>query len=481
MPPERFRELGHRLVDWVADYWASLEDRPVSAGTKPGDVLGALPEHAPESPGGPGEWDAIVRDLDALIAPNLVHWQSPRFFGYFPCNGSAPAVLGELVSAALGVNGMLWATSPAATELETRVLDWCCDLYGLPGAFKSTGAGGGVIQGTASEAAVCALIAARVRDGADPRSVAVVCSEHAHSSIAKAAMVAGVADGPEDHAHIRLVRTREDGSMDPEDLRAKLATTDGVRPAMVVGTLGATSTGAFDDLNEIASTVAEVCPGERKPWLHVDAAWAGSAFVCPEHRAPLAGVEHADSFCTNPHKWGLTTFDCDLFWVRDRRALVGALSITPEYLRNAATEAGSVIDYRDWQVPLGRRMRALKLWFVVRHYGAEGLRAHIRKGVELAGEFESWARADGRFEVPVARSLGLVCFRLKGPDELSERLLGEVNARGRVLMSHTRVPVGPTRTPTYLIRLAVGATLTERRHVEEAWAAVRAGADAVLG
>ncbi|MEQ8770208.1 MAG: pyridoxal-dependent decarboxylase [Phycisphaerales bacterium] len=468
MTPDAFRREGHKLVDWIADYWASLEGRPVSGGTQPGDVLGALPEGPPESPGGAGAWDAIVRDLDTIITPNLTHWQSPGFFAYFPCNGSGPGVLGELVSAGLGVNGMLWSTSPAATELETRMLDWAADLHGLPASFKSTGEGGGVIQGTASEAALCALVAAIKRSGRDPRACAVVCSDQAHSSIAKAGMVAGVAEGPEDDRHIRLVRTDASGAMDHEHLREQMAERDGVRPVMVVATLGTTGTGAFDDLNDVANAAGDV-------WVHVDAAWAGSAFVCPEFRGPMEGIGRADSVCLNPHKWGLVTFDCDLFWVRDRRALIDALSITPEYLRNAATDAGSVIDYRDWQVPLGRRMRALKLWFVYRHYGAEGLRAHIREGVGLAEAFESWVRGDDRFEIVAPRSLSLVCFALRAGDDATERLVREVNGRGAIMVSHTRAG------GRYVVRFAVGATLTRRRHVERAWAEIRAAADAVLG
>lgn len=468
MTPDEFRREGHRLVDWIADYWGSLETRPVTGGTRPGDVLAALPESPPESPGGADEWDAIVRDLDAIVAPNLTHWQSPGFFAYFPCNGSGPGVLGELVSAGLGVNGMLWSTSPAATELETRMLDWAADLHGLPACFKSAGEGGGVIQGTASEAAVCALVAAIKRSGRDPRACAVVCSDQAHSSIAKAAMIAGVAEGPEDGVHVRLVRTDAAGSMDAGHLREQMGDRGGVRPVMVVATLGTTGTGAFDDLDAVAAASGDA-------WLHVDAAWAGSAFVCPEFRGPMAGIERADSVCLNPHKWGLVTFDCDLFWVRDRRALIDALSITPEYLRNDATDAGAVIDYRDWQIPLGRRLRALKLWFVYRHYGAEGLRSHIRAGVELASAFESWVRADDRFEIVTPRSLSLVCFALRAGDDATERLVGELNRRGSIMVSHTRVG------GRYVVRFAVGATLTRRRHVERAWGEIRAAADAVLG
>ncbi len=472
MTPEAFRREGHRIIDWIADYWASLEDRRVSPATQPGDVLRALPGHAPESPGGDDEWDSIVRDLDEIVTPNLTHWQSPGFFAYFPCNGSGPGVLGELVSAGLGVNGMLWSTSPAATELETRMLDWAAELHGLPECFRSTGAGGGVIQGTASEAAVCALVAAIKRSGRDPRACAVVCSDQAHSSIAKAAMVAGVAGGPEDGAHIRLVRTDAAGAMDPAHLREQMEERGGVRPVLVVATLGTTGTGAFDDLHAVADAADR---GGERAWVHVDAAWAGSAMVCPEFRGPMSGVERADSVCLNPHKWGLVTFDCDLFWVRDRGALIEALSITPEYLRNAATDAGAVIDYRDWQIPLGRRMRALKLWFVYRHYGAEGLRAHIRRGAELAAAFEGWVRDDERFEVVTPRSLSLVCFALRAGDDATRRLVAELNARGSIMVSHTRAG------GRYVVRFAVGATRTERRHVERAWAEVRAVAGVVLG
>ena len=475
MTPDEFRELGHRLVDWVAAYHESLtSDAPprVTPTTEVGAVFGALPEAAPAQPGGVGEWDAIVRDLDALVVPNCQHWQHPGFFGYFPCNASFPAVLGELVSAGLNVNGMLWATSPAATELEARVLDWCVDLFGLPAHFKSTSkAGGGVIQGTASEATLVALLAARERarraHAGEP--FAVVCSDQAHSSVVKAAMIAGIAQGPDDVTHVRTVRTDATGAMDIGALREALdaAKADGVRPIAVVATLGTTGTGAFDPLTEVVRTVDAF---DANLWLHVDAAWAGSAFVCPELRGPLAGVERADSCCTNPHKWMLTNFDCDLFWTRDRAALIGALSITPEYLRNAATDAGGVIDYRDWQVPLGRRLRALKLWFVLRHYGAEGLRAHVRRGVAMAGEFAGWVEASERFELVTPRSLSLVVFRLKDSDEANAELLARVNARGRVFLSHTKV------AGRYALRLAVGATHTGPAHVCLAWDELNAAA-----
>jgi aromatic-L-amino-acid decarboxylase len=478
MTPDEFRELGHRMVDWIADYLRTIESRPVRGPVRPGDVLRALPGSPPESPGHPGEWDAIFRDLDAIIAPNLTHWQHPSFFAYFPCNASGPGILGELASAGLGVNGMLWATSPAATELETRVLDWCRELFDLPAHF----AGNGVIQGTASEATLVALLAARRhRRAADPgaRSFAVLCSEQAHSSVAKAAMIAGLADSPEDRSAIRLIPTTPDLAMDPEGLRAELGSLrddpGGRRAALVVATLGTTATGAIDPVDAIARTIRETDPATR---LHIDAAYTGSALVCPEFRALARGIEHADSICINPHKWLLTNFDCDLFWIRDRRPMIDALSITPEYLRNAASDAGAVIDYRDWQIPLGRRFRALKLWFVIRHYGAEGLRAHIRRHVAWADWFAQRAGADPRFEV-VARSPGLVCFRLRGDDDANRALLERVNAGGEILLSHAVAPAydgtGRRSGSRYILRFALGAPATAFAHVARAWEVIARG------
>ena len=474
MSPDQFRTLGHRMVDWVADYMERVESVPVASRARPGDLLAALPKSAPTRPGGTAEWDRIFGDLDELILPGLTHWQHPGFFAYFPCNSSGPGVLGEIASAGLNVNGMLWATSPAATELETRVLDWCADLYGLPG----WAVGQGVIQGTASEATLIALLAAkqRLRAPADPpgRSFAVYCSEHAHSSVVKAAMIAGIATGPDDHTHVRQIVAGPDGRMDADALAAAIrADADDVGrpdPCAVVATIGTTGTGAIDPVAEVAGITAGT-----GLWLHIDAAWAGPAAACPEHRAILDGVDRADSLCLNPHKWGLTNFDCDLFYTRDRDALTRALSITPEYLRNEATDAGDVVDYRDWQIPLGRRFRALKLWFVLRHYGAEGLRAHIRQHVAWAEWLEAKLAGDPRFGLSAPRSLSLVCFHHRDGDDATAALMRALNDTGEVFLSHTRVPEfgpagdrleGPGR---YVIRVAIGATATERRHVEHLW------------
>ncbi|RMH28772.1 MAG: aspartate aminotransferase family protein [Planctomycetota bacterium] len=442
-----------------------VESLPVLSRAEPGEIAAMLPDTPPERP---EPWDAILADLDRVVLPGVTHWQSPTFFGYFPANSSPEAILGDLASSGLGVQGMLWLTSPACTEIETRVLDWLADLIGLPEPFTSrSGVGGGVIQGTASEAVLVAMLAARDRmDG--NAGLTAYGSTQAHSSVVKAAKIAGVG-----RERVRLIETDDALAMDPAAL-ARAIDDDraaGRTPFFVCATLGTTSTGAIDPVEEIGRVLDR--PGAARPWLHVDAAWAGAACVCPEHRQMLGGVERADSFNFNPHKWLLTTFDCSALWVRDRGPVLDALSITPEYLRNRASDAGAVIDYRDWQVPLGRRFRALKLWFVIRGLGAEGLREHIRRSISLASDLETRLRADPRFEVPVPRSLALVCFRLRGEDARTERLLERVNASGEAFFTHTRIEdrdrPGETRL---VIRAAVGGVWTRAEHIDRAWRAL---------
>jgi aromatic-L-amino-acid decarboxylase len=482
MDPEQFRRDGYAVIDWIADYWAGLAQRPVAPSEPPGAVAGRLPAAAPEH----GEAFAeILADLDRVVAPGLTHWQHPGFLGYFPANTSGPSVLGDLVSSGLGVQGMLWATSPAATEVETVVLDWLVDLLGLPERFASGGGGGGVIQDSASSATLVATLAAvhrasggRWRQVGVDRRYRVYTSTEGHSSIEKAARIAGLgADG------VSLVGVRPDSlAMDPVALRAAIGAdlAAGVVPALVVATVGTTSTTAVDPLPEIGA----VCR-EFGVWLHVDAAYAGAAAVCPELRWSHAGVELADSYCFDPHKWLLTGFDCDAFWVADRAGLVRALTVLPEYLRNAASESGAVVDYRDWQVPLGRRFRALKLWFVLRWYGAEGLRAHVRSGVALADGFAGWVRDDDRFEVVAAHPFALVCFRLRPAvagagdagavaDRVNAELLARVNASGRAFLTHTRVH------DRYTLRVAVGAPATTGEYLTGVWSLIRAEADTLL-
>jgi aromatic-L-amino-acid/L-tryptophan decarboxylase len=517
MSPNQFRALGHRMVDWVAAYMERVADLPVLSQTTPGEVAAKLPPHPPEvgiggappapstsrPPGGSSgdaaaaSWDAVFADIDRIILPGLTHWQSPNFFAFFPCNASGPAILGEILSAGLNVNGMLWATSPAATELEARVMDWLGEMIGLSAEFLSGGAGGGVIQGTASESTLIAMLAARARmlqradsGSASPHLVAYT-STQAHSSVIKAAMIAGLARGPDDRAHLRLVDVDDDYAMRPDLLeraiREDLAA--GRTPFYVCATVGTTSSTAIDPVPAIASVLGRTGAAAAGAWLHVDAAHAGAACICPEFRHLLAGVVgeggRADSLCFNPHKWLLTNFDCDCFWTRDRASLLGALSVTPEYLRNAASESGAVTDYRDWQIPLGRRFRALKLWFVIRHYGVQGLRAYIREHLRLAQLFEDAVRADPRFEVSAPRTVNLVCFRLrpargeepKATDARNKALLDRLNVGGRVYLTHTVLPATPAKPGALVLRMAIGATPTQERHVREAWRLIQDAAN----
>jgi aromatic-L-amino-acid/L-tryptophan decarboxylase len=464
-----FRHCGHRLIDWIADYLDGIEQYPVLSQVKPGDVRSQLPAAAPVK----GEsFDAILRDVDKIILPGITHWQSPNFFAYFPSNSSGPSILGELLSAGLGVQGMLWATSPACTELETHVLDWLVEMLGLPGHFRSTSTGGGVIQDSASSAALCAILAARQRAsdgksnlaGADGTLTAYI-STQTHSSVEKGVRIAGLGSN-----QLRHIEVDAGHAMRPDRLAAAIAADQaaGLRPAFVCATVGTTSSMAFDPLREIG----RICR-QHKVWLHVDAALAGTAALCPEFRTLNDGLELADSYCFNPHKWMFTNFDCDCFFVADRAELIRTLSILPEYLRNQATESGAVIDYRDWQVPLGRRFRALKLWFVIRSFGVEGLQARIRQHVAWAGEFAQWIEQNERFELAAPVRLALVCFRHRGGDAVNQQILDRLNASGKIYLTHTRLDDKLT------LRMAIGQTNTERRHVERAWQLIQEAAASV--
>ncbi len=459
MSPADFRRHGHAVIDWIADYHERIEDFPVLSRAEPGQIRSSLPSQAPEH----GEpFDEMLADVERLILPGITHWQSPNFFAYFPSNSSGPAILGELLSAGLGVQGMLWATSPACTELETHVLDWLAQMLALPEKFRSSAAGGGVIQDTASSASLCALLAARERStgfasndrGCDGKLVAYT-STQAHSSIEKAVKIAGLGA-----RNLRLVAVDEAFAMRPDALAEQIARdrAAGLLPCFVSATVGTTSSNALDPLVPIG----EICRRE-KVWLHVDAAMSGTAALCPEFRSIHDGLEAADSYCFNPHKWMFTNFDCDCFYVADRKALIQALSVLPEYLRNKATESGAVIDYRDWQVPLGRRFRALKLWFVLRHYGVEGLRHHVRRHVELA---QGLARTIGEspdFELAAPVPLNLICFRHRAGEEINRRLLERLNRGGDLYLTHTLLD------GKFTLRLCIGQTRTQERHVARAW------------
>ena len=459
MSPEEFRRQGHAVVDWIADYYSRVERFPVLSRVKPGEIRAQLPKHPPQQ----GEpFERVFADVERIILPGITHWQSPNFFAYFPSGASGPAILGDLLSTGLGIQGMLWSTSPACTELETHVLDWLVPMLGLPERFLSSRTGGGVIHDTASSASLCALLAARERAtefasnrrGCDGRLVAYA-STQTHSSIEKAVKIAGLGSD-----NLRAIEVDKNFALRPDALARQIEADKkaGLVPCFVCATVGTTSSNAIDPVREIGA----ICR-EHNLWLHVDSAMSGTAALCPEFRYLHDGMEFADSYCFNPHKWMLTNFDCDCFYVADRKHLIQTLSVLPEYLRNQATESGAVIDYRDWQIPLGRRFRSLKLWFVIRHYGIDGLQQHVREHVRLAQQFATWVRSDPRFELAAPVPLNLVCFRLRSGDDDNQKLMDQLNQSGNIYLTHTRLDGKLT------LRLCVGQTQTEARHVERAW------------
>jgi aromatic-L-amino-acid decarboxylase len=425
-----FREDGYAAVDWVADYLERVGELPVLAQVAPGDIRRALPPAPPEQ----GEPFAdVLRDLDEILLPGITHWQHPRFFAYFAVSASEPGILAELLSAALNNVGFLWRTSPALTELELHVLDWTAQLLGLPAGWH------GHIEDTASTSTFAALAVARHVTG---RRV-VVCSEHAHSSVEKA-------------ARMLELELRKAPADDDFRMRADALELDDV--AAVVATVGTTSIASVDPVPEIA----DAC--ERAgAWLHVDAAYAGSAWVVPELRWSQAGVERADSLVVNAHKWLLTPMDCSLLWTSRPADFRSAFSLVPEYLRTS-DEAESLSDYGP---ALGRRFRALKLWAVLRCHGREGLQAVIREHVRLAEIFEAWVRAEPGWEVVAPRLFSLVCFRRDGSDEENEALVERANASGELFLSHTRLG------DRYVLRLAIGSMRTTEEDVRRAWEVLR--------
>jgi aromatic-L-amino-acid/L-tryptophan decarboxylase len=424
-----FRRDGAAALEWVARYLEGVGERPVLAQVEPGQVRSALPASPPDH----GEpFEAVLRDLDEVLLPGVTHWNHPRFFAYFAISGSEPGILAELITAALNVNAMLWRTSPAATELEEIALDWLRQLLGLPPGLH------GHIEDTASTSTLAALAAAReLRPGG-----AVVCSEHAHSSVDKAARLLGLP--------LRKVPADEQFRLRPDALRDVL---DGA--AAVVATVGTTSSTSVDPVPEIAAQTEDA-----GVWLHVDAAYAGSAAVCPEHAWALEGCERADSLVVNPHKWLFTPVDCSCLYTARPDVLRRAFSLVPEYLRTSEEEAMNLMDYGP---ALGRRFRALKLWAVMRCYGREGLQALIREHVRLARLFASWVEEAAGWEIAAPYPFSVVCFRREGSDEENEALLERVNATGEAYLSHTRLD------GRYILRLAVGNVRTTEDDVRRAW------------
>jgi aromatic-L-amino-acid/L-tryptophan decarboxylase len=468
MKNEDFRRFGHEFVDWIADYFDHVEDYPVLSPLAPGEVRKSIPAVPPDR----GEdMEDIFRDFRKIVLPGMAHWQHPGWFAYFPANNSPPSVLGEMLTAGLGAQCMVWKTSPAAAELEEAVLDWLAQMIGLPPGLAA------VIQDTASTATLCAMLSARERttglgsnEDGFRAPLTVYASEEAHSSIEKGVKIAGFG-----RKNLRRIPTDDAFALLPDRLEEAIRRDKeaGLTPACVVATVGTTSSGGLDPLRPIG----EICR-RHGVWLHVDAAYAGTAALLPEKRGILDGVESADSFVFNPHKWMLTNFDCSAYYVKDPAALVRTFEITPEYLKTGVD--AKVKNYRDWGIPLGRRFRALKLWFVIRSYGVEGLQAMVREHLRLAGLVRDWVEADARFELMAPVELGLVCFRLNdGGDEsaldaLNRELLERVNGTGRVFLSHTAL------RGKFSLRLVVGQRTTEERHVRQAWDIIVRAADGLV-
>ena len=462
MDPQEFRREAHRLVDWVADYFSSVELYPVLARVQPGDIQSALPAEAPER----GEsFDQILSDFERVLMPGITHWNHPGFFAYFVITGSGPGVLADLVSSALNVQAMLWRTSPAATELEEVTLAWLRQLMRLPDSFE------GVIYDTASISTLHALAAAReaavpdirtagMAGRADLPRLRVYCSEHAHSSVDKSVILLGLG-----HESLRHIPADDEFRMQAEALTAAVTEdkNNGWLPIAAVATVGTTSTTSVDPVPEIA----KICKRE-KIWLHVDAAYAGVAAMLPDFEWVLAGAEKADSLVVNPHKWLFTPFDLSAFYSPRMDVVRKAFSLTPDYLKTV--ESAPVRNLMDTGIQLGRRFRALKLWMVLRHFGADGLRQRLAEHMRLAQLFAEWVDASTDFirEAPVPFSV--VCFRADADDAFNERLLEAVNSGGEVFLSHTRLH------DRFVLRLAIGNLRTTEAHVARAWALLQEAA-----
>lgn len=464
MTPEEFRAHAHELVDWMADYLEGVEQYPVQSAAAPRETIRKLPGGPPAS----GEaFERIFRDFREIILPGMTHWQHPSFFAYFPANSSPPSVLAEMLTATLGAQCMSWATSPAAAELEERMMEWLREMTGLPDTFT------GVIQDTASTATLSAILSARERRtgfqinerGFSPEMrFTVYCSSETHSSIEKAVKIAGLG-----RTHLRKLPVDEHYALLPRALEEALERDRrrGYTPLCVVAALGTTGSTAIDPLRRIG----EICRA-REVWLHVDAAFAGSALILPEMRWMIDGIDLADSFVFNPHKWLLTNFDCTAYFVRDVEALVHTFEILPEYLKTS--EGERVNNYRDWGIPLGRRFRALKLWFVIRTYGVEGLQERLRAQIAIAQRLAATIRQSNDFELLAPVPLSLVCFRYHPPgiddgeklDAINALLMKTVNASGAIYLSHTKL------RGRYTLRMAIAQTSVQQRHVDAAWALI---------
>jgi aromatic-L-amino-acid decarboxylase len=464
MTSDEFRKHAHELVDWMANYLENVEKYPVKSQVKPGEIFRQIPDHPTSNP---ESFNGLMKDLEEIIMPGITHWQSPNFFAYFPANSSLPSILAEMIIATIGAQCMNWETSPAAAELEEKMMIWLKELIGLPDYFE------GVIQDTASTATLAAIITARERitgfnvnnNGANSAGILrVYCSEQAHSSVEKAVKICGIGK-----KNLVKVPVKEDFSMDPEKLGEAIKSDkkNGFIPCCVVATIGTTGTTAVDPLKAIGT----IC-GENDIWLHVDAAMAGTALILPEFQWMLDGREYMDSFLFNPHKWMFTNFDCTAFFIKDAETLIKTFEILPEYLKTRTR--GQVNDYRDWGIPLGRRFRALKLWAVIRSFGKEGLQNKIRQHIQFASRLKELILKEADFEILAPVVINVVCFRYipsghSGAEinALNEKLNHLLNDSGKIYLSHTVL------NGTYTLRMVTGQTNVTLEHVEKAWELIK--------
>jgi aromatic-L-amino-acid/L-tryptophan decarboxylase len=471
MDTDEFRKYGHEIVEWICRYYRDIEKFPVKSRSLPGSVKKALPEIPPS---GSESFDLFLKDFDEIIMPGMTHWQSPNFFAYFPANSSPPSVLAEMLTAALGAQCMIWETSPAAAELEERMMEWLRMMTGLPSSFE------GVIQDSASSATLAAIITARERvtgftsnmEGLSGTGrMRVYCSAQAHSSVEKGAGVAGIG-----RDNLVKVPVKNDHTIDPEALRRAIEQdiSAGFIPCCVVATMGTTGTTAIDPVR----SVGEICH-EKHIWLHVDAAIAGTALLLPEMRWMADGMEYVDSLVFNPHKWMFTNFDCSAYFVRDASSLIRTFEILPDYLKTRTR--GMVNDYRDWGIPLGRRFRALKLWAVIRSYGVENLQAMIREHMRLARMLAGLIEAEKDFRVMAPVHLNTVCFCYQ-PDgvtdeeanRLNETINHTLNDTGRIYLTHTSV------NGRYVLRMVTAQTSVTEQHVLNAWKMIKDCASSIF-
>jgi aromatic-L-amino-acid decarboxylase len=464
-----FKRHGHEMVEWIASYFEEIENYPVKSKVKPGEIYQALPGQMPET----GEnLSRMMEDFDNILMKGITHWQSPKFFAYFPANSSLPSLLAEMMTAAIGAQCMKWETSPAAAELEEKVMDWLKDAVGLPGNFRGT------IQDSASTSTLVSMLTAREKytnflineqGFKDQGPFRIYCSEETHSSIEKGVKIAGfgkenlVKVEVDDHYRLHTGKLEEAIERDKQK---------GMVPLCIIATLGTTGSTAIDPLSEIADIKKKY-----GLWLHVDAAYAGSALILPEYEWMIKGVEEADTLVFNPHKWLFTNFDCSAYFVKDKQALVNTFQLVPEYLKTRSDEQAN--NYSDWTIPLGRRFRALKLWFVLRYYGMEGLQGKLREHIAMAGEMKQWIEEHDDFEMLAPATMNVLCFRFNPGNvdseeklnEINEQLLHEINQTGEIYMTHTKL------SGQYTLRLVIAQTDVEKKHVEKAWKVIQEKAE----